>query len=171
MAPLIFRGSVVTGSGHYSSDLRFPGRDQHLAAPPDWPETICQGSLNIRVQRYPSEFLARADPPDVTLLDRKVFSPAWVIPQAAIRGNTIGEDRPGGSDLGDAQAWRADLRHLHAEGVEHVWVVRRIGSTMRWYLELMAGVRLRDAMGLIDGSEVEVAMSVSDGMVDTSCKR
>ena len=70
MAPLIFQGRVVTGSGHYSSDLRFPGRDQHLAAPPDWPETICQGSLNIKVQRYPREFLALVDPPECTSSDQ-----------------------------------------------------------------------------------------------------
>jgi len=55
MDELVFQGVVGSGVGRHV-DLHVPGREALTHAHCDWPLTLQPGSLNIRIDGYPSQF-------------------------------------------------------------------------------------------------------------------
>lgn len=155
MTKITFRGTVASGIGRYAT-LSIPGRSRLDGAPPDWPEALYPGSLNIRVSAYPSDSEGHALINRVEELDQGRFAPTFEIPRQSISNNQLGP-RPGLPRGGDAQVWRAELL-IESDGrVICCWVLRRFGSTVGEQLELVADRRLRDE-GLPDGCRVGVVL-------------
>jgi hypothetical protein len=92
----------------------------------------------------------------VSELDQERFVPEFEILRNEFRNNKLGP-RPGVPRGGDAQVWRALLRHGGVGTVIKCWALRRFGSQVGEQLELVADRRLRD-FGLDDGLRVEVAL-------------
>ncbi len=158
MKSLIFQGKVKKGVGDHAK-LKIPGRNSLKNAPPDWPETLCPGSLNIRIDGYPSEFKHLSPTEKVKNLDSKYFRPAFTIPQNQILNNSIlpSTETP---ENGTAQIWRAILQIQTNENStnQDVWVFRRIGSKISSQLELVSNLHLRQALSLSDGMQVIVKL-------------
>jgi hypothetical protein len=136
MDELVFEGLVVKGHGWFA-DMVVPGREKLAEAPPDWPEVLEPGSLNLKVLSYPAEFEAHGLRATVTELDRLRFRPVLVIPREAIIGNRLRAEE-GQLSKGVAQVWRA--RFECAGGSLNCWVMRRIGSGYTDRLEVVASV-------------------------------
>ena len=153
-----FHGCIATGVGRHN-ELGIPGRSQLSAAPSDWPDKLYPGSLNVELfpDRLPAVFKEHGLPTSVVSLDAGFFEPELEIPHNQIAANTIGRDR--GPRGGDAQVWRAyvysDNRRIE---MPQCWVLRRFGSRVRERLELVAGSRLRDIPGIVNGRIVMVRM-------------
>jgi CTP-dependent riboflavin kinase len=162
MATLRFKGVVRTGIGRFSVELTLPRRSRLSVPIRDWPEALQPGTLNVRIDEdgFPSEFLKHFAQANVRKLDSRRFVPEAELRWDEIAGNTL-PPLPDKPDRGNAQVWRAHLRNLDS-GIEKLcWVVRRIGSGLSRDLELVAGERLRDSLGLKDGMPVEVEMEGS----------
>jgi CTP-dependent riboflavin kinase len=144
MNKLVFSGNVVNGIGRHS-ELIVPGRNNLEHRPPDWPEILFRGSLNVRVHGYPPEFAQRGLPNSVVVLDTAGFLPEFTIPQAKMLNNQLTANA-GAPLRGTAQVWRAWLS-ANGDGVA-CWVLRRIGSGLRDQIELVAGTGLRNTLGL-----------------------
>ena len=52
---LTFQGRITSGVGRYS-DMVIPDRKALPDAPPDWPEQLRAGSLNVVVDQWPNGF-------------------------------------------------------------------------------------------------------------------
>lgn len=158
MKTLVFHGKVRTGIGAHAK-LVFPGRNELLNAPSDWPKTLHPGSLNITINDdgYPSEFAKLQTQDKVKNLDSKIFPPAFTIPHAKIKNNTL---KPCSemSDKGTAQAWRANLKPEASDSSHFVWIIRRFGSGLGKQLEIVSEVHLRNALLLKDGTKVTVEL-------------
>ena len=166
---LRFEGQIVSGVGRYA-ELEFPGREELLGAPEDWPESLCPGSLNVLVleEGYPTGF----DAPErggrgVQVLDDGVFAPTFSIPGALIGANKLlSEDDPG---RGSAQVWRGIVRVARNSQEYDCWVVRRIGSRagkgrIGNVLEIMSDKRMRDELGVGDQDGERVAVIILEGL-------
>lgn len=156
MDRLVFLGHVRSGVGRYK-DLVFPSRDLLSQAPPDWPQQLYPGSLNVRIREdgYPPEFSRLGTLPGVCRLDEKRFQPTFVIPRDRIANNLLGPT-PRHQDGGDAQVWRAQITVVDSGAAESCWLVRRIGSGLSKDLELVSHKFLRLELDLVDGTAVRV---------------
>lgn len=139
MDVLQFVGIVSDGVGKFKN-LRIPGRGALPTAPSEWPETLKEGSLNIRIVRdgHPVQFRRLGLPNSVVTLDRGLFQPEFEIGWQQIRGNTLTPTRETPRH-GDAQVWRAELR-WGGGGSENAscWAFRRFGSQVGEQLEFVS---------------------------------
>jgi len=158
MTPMIrFKGRVRTGKGKHNQ-MVIPGR-KALRSPPDaWPESFYPGSLNVGVPSdgYPDGF----HDPDiggagVAQLDGGIPTPALVLPWNDIENNGL-KPKPGKPRRGTGQFWSAVLTVASTGKTQECWVFRRINSTIKRQLEIIADCRLRNALSLNDGDEVYV---------------
>lgn len=156
MSELLFAGTVTTGVGHHV-ELFVPGRGELAKAPTDWPEKLRPGSLNVLVDRYPTELREHGLPNNVASLDSGQFVPEFEILRDEFGNNRLGP-RPGVPRGGDAQVWRAKLVVEADDRVIACWALRRFGSGVGERLEFVAGRRLRDD-GLIDGERVRAVLN------------
>jgi len=148
---LSVEGIVEKGLG-YHSRLHIPGSKEIDSAPDDWPIQFASGSLNIFVPTLPQEVSGRQG---FKALDKGKFPAAFSIPQHAIGNNSLRKKffKP---RRGTGQAWRAILSAK--AGTQNVWVFRRIGSHMRYHLELISPFILREQLRLSDGDRVKLTM-------------
>src|SRR4051794_12748725 len=126
MDKLTFTGNIIKARGGHAK-LWIPGRNDLHERPPDWPEQLYAGSLNVLIapDGYPQEMQARRIPVTVKSLDLGTFAPAFTIPQHLMRNNTL-EPTPEMPQRGSAQVWRAVLS---ANGYNiQCWVLRRFDS-------------------------------------------
>lgn len=156
---LRFVGHIKSGVGKHSQ-LVLPGSSVLQNAPADWPTAFTPGSLNVRIVRdgYPSGF---TDPDlggqGVMLLDGDTFPPTVEVPQDQITNNSLGPRR-NEPNRGLGRFWRSQLT-VESTGLSvNCWVFRRIGSSIKSQLEIVAGDHLRTAMALADGMMVVVTM-------------
>jgi hypothetical protein len=152
---LIFGGVVTSGIGRHA-ELLVPGRGEVPAAPSDWPEKLWPGSLNVRVDRYPTELKTREFDASVVVLDTRQFAPAFEIERGQFKNNFLAP-RPGVPRGGDAQAWRAKILVDDTGASIGCWALRRFGSRVGEQLEFVADRRLRDE-GLLDGQRVRAVL-------------
>lgn len=146
---LRFKGRIIKGRGGHA-DLLVPGRDDVPDAPPDWPQELFPGSLNVLVTVYPTEFEARGLPKTVKVLDTAGFVPAFRIPQTGMLRNKL-TPQPGAPDRGTGQVWRAEL--VVDNHRVSCWVLRRVGSGLGNELELVSGEGIRVTYGLHEECE------------------
>jgi hypothetical protein len=154
MDELVFRGAVSGGIGCHSS-LHVPGLGVITQADSDWPSTLHPGSLNIRIDGYPSQLMDRGLTSTVAALDSGLFVPAFEILCDQFGNNKL-SPTPAMPRCGDAQVWRAKIVTEGGE-VGKCWVLRRFGSNVGEQLEFVAGTRLRDD-GLHDNQRVEAIL-------------
>jgi len=134
---------IVNGIGRHS-DLVVPGRVEFDCASADWPERFFAGSLNVRILRYPDEFLRHGLRLSMDALDSGVFEPAFTIPHSQMLSNKL-TPVPHNRDRGNAQVWRASLSANNLSLV--CWVLRRIGSQLKQQIELISQVGMRTELG------------------------
>ncbi len=135
----------------------FPGRDDLIVAPADWPTRLAPGTLSIDVGGLPDDFAEIGDGEGLAKLDHGNFTPALAIPQRKIAGNTLKPD-PDHPTRGFAQVWRAELQVLANGQATKCWMLRIIGSEAEARLELVAEESLRDRLGLCEGTPVKVTV-------------
>ncbi len=159
---IVFHGETKDGIGRHS-EITIPGRHLLPGAPRDWPETLCPGSLNVRVLAYPADFAWRCGGKDVTALDHGRFVPALEIPRDLITNNHLVPTRSC-SRGGDAQVWRATLTVDVSGATTPCWVLRRFASTLTEDLELVSAGHLRTVLDLPRRTRlrVRVDMEVSN---------
>ncbi len=156
---LEFRGRIVSGIGQYSK-MVIPGKGSLTEAPPDWPNELCRGSLNILIDEYPDGFKppqGRAE--GAYRLDDQTFRCAFVIPGDRIADNELmhqGKPSP-------AQVWRARLDLLGTETSIDCWDLRRLGSNAGVgiggnVLEIVSDSHLRSEFRLHDGQPVALTL-------------
>ncbi len=155
MDELRFEGLVKAGIGKHS-ELLVPGRGVLRHAPHDWPELLCPGSLNVRVDRYPASLGQHRLSNRIAELDRSLFKPEFEIPRDLLGDNQLGP-RPGVPRGGDAQVWRARLTTLDASLTLTCWALRRFGSGVGEQLEFVAAEKLR-SIGLQENQRVEACL-------------
>ena len=157
MDALEFSGAVVEGKGGHN-ELGVPGKSQVPSAPDDWPTVLYPGSLNVRLKAWPKEFASRGLMMSVECLDAGLFTPEFEITRDQFAKNSI-YPRAGVPRGGDAQVWRANIV-VAGRVVEPAtcWALRRFGSRVGEQLELVSGVRLRDAFSLENAMEVVVRL-------------
>lgn len=151
---LTFHCVVRSGKGRHSR-IAIPGKHKLRDSADDWPEQLYPGSLNalILAGGYPEGFDALGRGVGMKKLDEGAFCPAFVIPADQITSNS----------RGDGQVWRAIVL-VPSTGAECAcWVFRRIRSTIRRQIELVANERLRDRLGISDGSNVLVVICEGRG--------
>ena len=142
MAEIVFGGFVWPGIGQHS-ELHVPGRAELPTAPPDWPEKLHPGSLNVRVRTYPPEFQSHGLSDSVHQLDLGRFVGAFEILRDEFGNNQL-RPRPDCERRGDAQVWRAFLLPEQKATRIECWALRRFGSGVGEVLEFVADRRLRD---------------------------
>lgn len=149
---IVFRGTISSGLGKHS-ELVIPGKRELKNSPTDWPDRFASGSLNVQITEYPS--ILRSNRKNLKALDRGLVPPTLVIPQNAIKNNSLRRKifKP---SRGTGQAWRATL-HSHSRSM-HVWVFRRIGSHMHDCLELISDKRIRENLDIRDQDEVRIVL-------------
>lgn len=155
MHQLIFGGFVTHGIGKHV-ELGVPGRGLLSGSPPDWPEVLCPGSLNVRIDVYPPELVRRGLQKRTTELDKALFVPAFEIPRDLFTNNRL-SPRPGVPRGGDAQVWRAAIMVIETGLRLRCWALRRFGSRLVDQLEFVAADRLRDS-GLQDNQRVSAIL-------------
>ena len=151
---LVFHGVVRTGVQSHAT-LFVPGRSALQRAPNDWPEKLYPGSLNVRIDGYPSGLDKHGLPSRIVALDTGRFGPEFEILRDEFGDNKLlpRSDAPRG---GDAQVWRARLQSHEVQSV-NCWVLRRFGSRVGEQLEFVSDQRLRDH-GFTDGQRVTVSL-------------
>lgn len=144
------------GIGKFSKQLVLPSGSNLSKPIRDWPEVPQPGTLNVRVKDgFPPEFIEAFGQPNVQMLDSRRFKPEAELDWKEIGNNTL-PPLPNCPDRGNAQVWRATLRNLNTGAECLCWALRRIGSGLSVDFELVAGVKLRDQLALIDGTPVEI---------------
>ncbi len=146
---LTFAGEVTKGAGHHS-ELFVPGKTLLPNSPPDWPEKLQPGSLNVKIDQggYPEEFGHFGIKITLKPLDGVRYPAALEIPQEAMGNNLLGplQDMP---DRGRGKVWRA---RVEADSFNFpALALRRIGSRLPDQLELISDVHLRSNHALTDG--------------------
>ena len=156
---LTFGGRIVSGVGEYSK-MVIPGSRDLTNAPPDWPDELCRGSLNILIDEYPQGF----KPPKervggVYKLDDQTFHCAFVIPGDLIANNELMyKGRPS-----SAQVWRVSLE-VPEKGLSiDCWILRRMGSNVGYQipgnvLEVVSDIHFKSEFELQDGQPVVLTM-------------
>ena len=165
---LSFEGQIAGGLGEHA-EMHFPGREELLEAPDDWPASLYPGSLNVVVfeEGYPAGFVApEMGGNGVRELDGGEFAPAFVIPGGLIGGNKL--LTPTDPRRGSAQVWRATVRVARDAQAYDCWVVRRIGSGVGKglagnVLEMMSDKRLRTELGVGDPDGERVSVTIFEG--------
>lgn len=163
MSTISFKGTVRSGKGKHNQ-MVVPGRTA-LASPPDgWPESFWPGSLNVGIlpDGYPHGF---QDPDTggtgVVQLDDGNRTPALVLEWNQIENNGL-QPKPDKPRRGTGQFWRAVLTVVSTGQTRPCWVFRRINSTIKRQLEIIADCSLRDVLSLTDGTQVYVHLSGSN---------
>lgn len=146
---LRFVGSIIKGRGRHS-ELGVPGRKALAECPDSWPQRLCPGSLNVRIDEYPAAFDERGLPHSVKALDTAGFDPSFVIPWNEMERNRL-TPRPESPRRGTAQVWTAVL-DWKDESLD-CWVLRRIGSGLGKELEIVSGIRIRERFNLYPQEE------------------
>lgn len=154
MNALVFAGRVATGIGRHAN-LVVPGCSALKRAVNGWPAALHPGSLNVRVNVFPSELAEHGLPDEVAALDSGLFAPAFEIFRDEFQNNRLLATRDN-ARCGDAQVWRAVI-DTQGRQVTHCWVLRRFGSRVGNQLEFVAGRRLRDE-GLSDDQPVSAVL-------------
>lgn len=157
---MLFKGKITKGIGRHS-ELFVPGRAIIDFAPPDWPEQLQPGSLNIRVHPdgYPPAFDSLRHKRSVKNLDNGCLPPAFVIPQADLGNNRLNAT-PEMPQKGAGQLWRALLQTGSYE--VRCWVLRRIGSGLSDQLEIVSHEYLRVAYELTDNQNAAITLDRGD---------
>ncbi len=150
---LVFHGSPKKGAGKFSIELVIPGRNELADAPPDWPEYLQPGTLNIFVQQLPPTI---PDHENTAWFDLGEFSPAVIIPSNLIQNNTL-PATPELPQRGTGQAWRVVMRTGTKLEI-HCWMFRRIGSRMPNRIELVSECCLRDLDGVTENHPVTLTI-------------
>jgi hypothetical protein len=156
---LVFRGFITSGKGTFV-ELHVPGRAELAHAPPDWPEVLEKGSLNVEVAAdgYPRLFTALGLSNSTKSLDQRPFPAAFEIAQQLLGNNKLVPTQAM-PHQGSAQVWRVILC---ADTEDHsCWVLRRYGSGLHDQLELLSHVKLRDALKLQNNQAVKVVFQPS----------
>lgn len=149
---LIFHGTISAGIGQHS-DMSIPGRELLPDAPPDWPDRLCPGSLNVVINDYPEGFAAPAGRSrGVYQLDDGAFRPAFIIAGDRIAANKLLHK----GEPAAAQVWRARLQVSGRSDPIACWVLRRLGSNVGKgkpgnVLEIVSAHHLRASHKLDDG--------------------
>lgn len=153
-----FAGVIVDGMSHHK-ELGVPGKPHLPSAPDDWPVVLYPGSLNIGLNAWPGGFATRELKASVESLDTGLFVPEFEIDRDQFARNLI-HPRAGVPRGGDAQVWRAKVivAGVIVSPAPPCWVLRRFGSRVGEQLELVSGVRLRDAFRLKNGIAVLVRL-------------
>jgi len=159
---ITFRGTVVDGRGTFVQ-LHVPGRSEIPHAPPDWPDLLEKGSLNILVDDdgYPPQFAVYNLPLTVKSLDNRCFPAIFEIAQSAFGNNQLAPSREM-PHRGSAQVWRAKL--FGCTSLINCWVLRRYGSGLSRELELVSECHLRKMYGLSNGARVSVELELVKGL-------
>lgn len=149
---LRFKAVVQDGYGSYSR-LVFPGKSALLKLIKkgchDWPEQLCQGSLNCGVTEFPANFNKVAGKGEgLQKLDKGSFTPEFGIPSSMIKGN----------QLGIANVWKCVVTNDNTQEQFDAWHVRRVGASYLEIMELMSDKRMRDAYGLKTGTPLTIDM-------------
>jgi hypothetical protein len=159
MRNLEFIGIVRSNSGQFSQDLVFPGRDDLIVAPEDWPMQLAPGTLNIQIDDdgFPQGHEEFGKSNGLKALDEGKFRAALVIPQRLIAGNPVKPD-PDRPTSGFAQVWRAELQVIATSQAATCWMFRIIDSDMLPQIELVAQEHLQSRLNLSDGMAVKVTV-------------
>lgn len=158
-----FIGKIRSGKGKHS-ELIIPGVAELNGAPPNWPTKFHPGSLNIGIAKdgYPEGF---ADPDaggrGITPLDDGVIKPTVVLPWDKIGNNGL-KPKKGSPDRGTGQFWPAIITVISTGDAAHCWAFRRINSSIRRQLEIVAATSLRNLLHLNDGVDVFVDIAGED---------
>lgn len=154
---LRFTGKVRAGMGRHKQ-MVVPGRKSLLCPPDGWPEMFAPGSLNVELSPagYPPGFHSpQSGGSGIRSLDSGIPTPALVLSADQIHNNslkaTTGEPR-----RGIGQFWRVVLTNVSTGQSVRCWLFRRIGSTMKAPLELIADCSLREKLSLTDGADAYV---------------
>jgi len=152
-----FTGSASGKRDTTSEAIAFPGRDELIVAPADWPTRLAPGTVSIVASGFPDDFAVIGEGEGFAKLDQGNFKPALVIPQRQIVGNPVRPetDRP---TWGFAQVWRAEVQVLATGQATNCWMLRIIGSEAGARLELVAEESLRDRLELCEGTPVKVTV-------------
>lgn len=159
MPRLEFHGKVRSNKGKFHKDMVVPGRDS-LAMPPEtWPGKLAPGTLNIEIDvpGVPGDFAEIGTGDGMKRFDEGNFTPAVVIPQHEISGNTL-KPKPGQPRRGTAQVWRAELSVMATGETAQCWMLRRIGSSIASQIELVSEHHLRSRLNLENGTPVKVVV-------------
>ena len=142
---IIFKGLIVNGVGRHV-ELYVPGKLEILQAPEDWPDKLCSGSLNIRINPdgFPEEFMRYSINNKVEILDSGMFDPILIIKQDQF-GNNMLVPNSEMLDRGTGQVWRATLHVNDRE--TRCWVLRRKGSRVGQQLEVVSHENIREKYG------------------------
>ena len=170
---LEFKVMVANGFGSFSR-LIFPGKTQLINEAPkdtsenftptdEWPEKLCQGSLNCKVTEFPDNFQeAVGDGQGIGAFDNGLYTPAFSIPHDMIGGNQFGptSENP---RKGIGQVWDCTVtkHHSTADNQFSAWHLRRVVGNTSGYLdviELVSDRRLREAHALETGMEMTLKM-------------
>jgi hypothetical protein len=137
--------------------MMFPGRDELIVAPVDWPTRLAPGTVSIVASDFPEDLAEIGEGEGLAKLDQGNFTPALAIPQRQIIGNPVklDTDRP---TRGFAQVWRAEVQSLSTGQATKCWMLRIIGSEAGAPLELVAEENLRDRLCLCEGTPVKVSI-------------
>lgn len=139
---LEFLGRVARGCGRFASEIVIPGRAQlGDVAPPDWPQELYPGTLNIKVAEGGWPGGMDASRRITQFDDGSLLTPALVIPQHLIGNNTLSPRGALDPNRGTGQAWRAQVRRDGGPSVS-CWMFRRIGSGYRDVIELVSSPAL-----------------------------
>lgn len=154
-----FSGVVSKGVGRFAAELILPTQERLSFPVRDWPTVPVPGTLNVRIDTstFPDKFLSVFGGTSLKHLDSRRFAPEAELPWTDIGNNTL-PPTINSRDRGRAQIWRSTIRNVSSDVASLCWVFRRIGSGISNALELVAGVKLRSALGLVDGTRVEVLM-------------
>ena len=158
-----FSGTVIDGVGKHET-LRVPGRSEISQAPPDWPEELCPGSLNLKVAPcgYPKNFEVLGLPHSTRSLDSGTLAPCFEIAQHEF-GNNLIEPTVQMPERGTAQVWRAKLEYGPKE--IDCWVLRRYGSGLADQIEILSSEHLRGTYGIISGNRAKITLLSDSGDV------
>lgn len=139
-----------------------PGRDGRSRNDPRLAKRAGAGhTLNVLIDDYgfPPEFVDRFGK-RVEALDQRQFLPEVELPYDRIGNNTLAPKAGDREDKGNAQIWRAHIKKIESGQVLQCWVLRRIGSNMPSRLECVAGVKIREALNLLEESNDPVEVVV-----------
>ena len=157
MRNLQFIGSVSSKRDTSSEAMAFPGRDELIVAPADWPTRLAPGTVSIDASGFPDDFAEIGEGEGLAKLDQGNFRPALAIPQRQIVGNPV-KPEPDHPTRGFAQVWRAEVQVLATGQATNCWMLRIIGSKAAARLELVAEESLRDRLGLCEDTPVKVTV-------------
>ena len=158
---LRFLGVIAKGAGRFSTELKLPGRSLIPGSHPGWPESVHPGTLNIRITQFPDNFGELGEGSNTGKFDSGNFAPAFTFPADLIAGNTL-PPKLENPRRGIGQAWEA-LLHLPDRHFHECWMIRRVGSQMPNFIELVSSICIRDTYNITIHTEPEVVLDIFEG--------